>query len=206
MHNGKARELKSLADYKVYVPVPREDLESHGKKFITTRWAEVPKWKQDRWIVRSRFVAREFRWKDPGRDDLFGVTSSANTGRILDYLLTKKSLRAYLADCHCAFFHAPEEEEVYVEPPDEWKQRFPDQDLVWLLKKQLYGRRPAPRAFSDFTAGVLTEKIGMRRCVEVPHLSITLKQRCVLKFTWMTSMLLDQETQRVSSSSGWLNT
>jgi hypothetical protein len=24
----------------------------------------------------------EFRWKDPGRDDLFGVTSSANTGRI----------------------------------------------------------------------------------------------------------------------------
>lgn len=57
MHNGKARELKSLADYKVYVPVPRE--ESHGKKFITTRWEEVPKWKQDRWIVRSRFVARE---------------------------------------------------------------------------------------------------------------------------------------------------
>ena len=91
MHNGKARELKSLADYQVYVPVPRE--ESHGKKFITTRWEEVPKWKQGRWIVRSRFVAREFRWKDPGRDDLFGVTSSANTGRILDYLLTKKSLR-----------------------------------------------------------------------------------------------------------------
>eukprot|EP00435_Cladocopium_sp_Y103_P019977 s1163_g4.t2 len=100
MHSGKARELQSLADYKVYVPVPRE--ESQGKK--------------------------EFRWKDSSRDDLFGVTSWANTGRILDYVMTKKSLRAYLADCHCTFFHAPEEEEVYVEPPDEWKQRSADKE------------------------------------------------------------------------------
>ena len=167
-HRGKAKELKSLSDYGVYSPVPRD--QSTGRKFITTRWEEVPKWKQGRWIVRSRFVAREFKWKDPGRDDLFGVTSSANTGRILDYILVKKGYRAYLADCHCAFFHAPEDEEVYVEPPDEWKRLYPDQDLVWLLQKQLYGRRPAPRAFSNFIAGVLTEKIGMKRCIEVPHL------------------------------------
>ena len=61
-----------------------------------------------------------------GRDDIFGVTSSANTGRILDYLLAKKQLRAYLADVECAFFHAPEEDEVYVEPPQEWKDDHPD--------------------------------------------------------------------------------
>ena len=165
---GKARELASLAEYGVYLPVPRQ--QSVGGKYITTRWEEVPKLKQGKWICRSRFVAREFRWKDPGRDDLFGVTSSSNTGRILDYLMVKKSLRAYLADCKCAFFHAPEEEEVYVEPPDEWKQEHPEDDMVWLLLKQLYGRRPAPRAFSDFCSGVLTDKIGMKRCAEVPHL------------------------------------
>ena len=166
---GKQAELTSLAEYGVYLPVPRE--QSIGGKYITTRWEEVPKRKQGKLICRSRFVAREFRWKDPARNDLFGVTSSANTGRILDYLLVKKKgWRAYLADCKCAFFHAPEEEEVFVEPPEEWKREHPDEDLVWLLLKQLYGRRPAPRKFSDFCSGVLTDKIGMKRCVEVPHM------------------------------------
>ena len=87
---GRARELASLAEYGVYLPVPRQ--QSVGGKYITTRWEEVPKLKQGKWICRSRFVAREFRWKDPGRDDLFGATSSSNTGRILDYLMVKKSL------------------------------------------------------------------------------------------------------------------
>ena len=59
---------------------------------------------------------------------------------------------------------------MYVEPPQEWKDDHPDEDYVWQLVKQLYGRRPAPRAFSDFVAGVLIDKIGMKRCVEVPHL------------------------------------
>ena len=165
---GKAKELGCLRDYGVYKPVPRA--QSAGGKYISTRWEEVPKWKEGKWIVRSRFVAREFKWKDPGRDDIFGVTSSANTGRILDYLVAKKQLRVYLADVECAFFHAPEADEVYVEPPAEWKEDHPDQDYVWQLVKQLYGRRPAPRAFSDFVAGVLIDEIGMKRCVEVPHL------------------------------------
>lgn len=127
-HKGKATELGCLRDYGVYKPVPRA--QSVGGKYISTRWEEVPKWKEGKWIVRSRFVAQEFKWKDPGRDDIFGVTSSANTGRILDYLLAKKQLRAYLADVECAFFHAPEEGEVYVEPPQEWKDDHPDEDYA----------------------------------------------------------------------------
>ena len=167
-YKGKSKELGCLRDYGVYKPVPRA--QSVGGKYISTRWEEAPKWKEGKWIVRSRFVAREFKWKDPGQDDIFGVTSSANTGRILGYLLAKKQLRAYLADVECAFFHAPEEDEVYVEPPQEWKDDHPDEDYVWQLVKQLYGRRPAPRAFSDFVAGVLIDEIGMKRCIEVPHL------------------------------------
>ena len=165
---GKAKELKCLKEYQVYKAVPRE--QSKGKKYVSTRWEEVPKWKEGRWVVRSRFVAREFKWKDPDRDDVFGVTSSSNTGRILDYLMVKNGWQAYLADCTCAFFHAPEEEEVYVEPPEEWKAEFPDCDYVWQLTRQLYGRRIAPRAFSDFAAGILVQKVGMKRCIEVPHL------------------------------------
>ena len=115
---GKSKELASLEKYQVYVPVLKTV--TKGKKYITTRWEEVPKFKDGQWIVRSRFVAREFRWKDPGRDDLFGVTTSANTGRILDVLLPKgPGYTAVTGDVTCAFFHAEEEEEVYVDPPTE---------------------------------------------------------------------------------------
>ena len=106
--------------------------------------------------------------KDPDRDNVFGVTSASNTGRILDNLMVKNGWQAYLANS--TFFHAPEEEEVYVEPPDEWKAEFPDCDYVWRLTRQLYGWRIAPRAFSDFAAGILVHKLGMKRCIEVPHL------------------------------------
>ena len=61
-------------------------------------------------------------------------------------------------------------EEVYVETPDEWKAEFPDCDYVWQLTRQLYGRRIAPGAFSDFAAGILVHKVVMKRCIEVPHL------------------------------------
>ena len=165
---GKAKELGCLESYGVYQPVPRA--EAIGGKYITARWEEVPKKKNGVWIVRSRFVAREFRWQNPNRDDVFGVTSSANTGRILDFLLAKNDgWCAYLADCQCAFFHAPEKEICFVEPPDEWKEANPG-DWVWQLKKQLYGRQIAPRAFCDFASGVLTEKVKLLRCIEVPHL------------------------------------
>ena len=165
---GKAKELASLDKYQVFVPVPKA--ETKGKKYITTRWEEVPKFKDGQWIVRSRFVAREFRWKDPGRDDLFGVTTSANTGRILDVLLAKgPGYTAVTGDVTCAFFHAEEEEEVYVDPPTEWKDAN-GHEWAWKLEKQLYGRRPAPRKFSDKVASVMCQELKMLRCQEVPHL------------------------------------
>ena len=165
---GKAKELTSLERYQVYIPVPKQD--TKGKKYITTRWEEVPKFKDGQWIVRSRFVAREFRWKDPGRDDLFGVTTSANTSRILDVLLAKgPGYTAVTGDVTCAFFHADEEEEVYVDPPTEWKD-IHGHEWTWKLAKQLYGRRPAPRKFSDKVASVMCQELQMLRCKEVPHL------------------------------------
>jgi len=163
---GKAKELKNLDYYQVYKPAPKKD--TKGKKYITTRWEEVPKYKDGQWIVRPRFVAREFKWKDPY--ELFGVTSSANTGRMLDGLLAKGS-GAVIGNVTCAFFHAEEDEEVYVDPPVEWKDERGHQ-WAWKLERQLYGRRPgpAPRKFGDKVSKIMCQDLGMNRCKEVPHL------------------------------------
>ena len=52
-------ELDNLKYYQVFRPVLRSA--TKGKKFITTTWEEVPKFKDGQWVVRSHFVAREFR-------------------------------------------------------------------------------------------------------------------------------------------------
>ena len=48
---GKAKELTPLERYQVYIPVPKQD--TKGKKYITTRWEEVPKFKDGQWHVNS---------------------------------------------------------------------------------------------------------------------------------------------------------
>ena len=170
---GKAKELSRLKHYGVYIPVPRS--EARGK-YVTTRWEEIPKHKDGKWIVRSRFVAREFRWQQPNRDDIFGVTSSSNTSRVLDLLLAKNpGHNAYISDVECAFFHAVEDELCYVEAPREWLEEVWETedtktDWVWQLAKQLYGRQKAPRQFGDHAAYVIVDEVGCRRCPEVPHL------------------------------------
>lgn len=169
---GKANKLSRLASYGVYKAVLRS--EATGKH-VTTRWEEVPKLKSGKWVVRSRFVAREFRWQQPYRDDVFGVTSSSNTARVLDLLLAKNpSWNAYAADVECAFFHAPEREECIVDPPQEWLDENPG-DWVWKLLKQLYGRQKAPR---EFGASTLVEGLAFDRCVEV-----TVRSKWPWKFT-----------------------
>ena len=52
---GKANELKCLKEYEVYKAVPREPFV--GKKYVSTGWEEVPKWKEGRCV----------KWKDPVR-------------------------------------------------------------------------------------------------------------------------------------------
>jgi len=138
---GKAKELSRLKHYGVYVAIPWSQAKG---KYVTTRWEEVPKFKNGEWIIRSRFVAREFKWQQPHRDDIFGVTSSSNTSRVLDLLLAKNpGYCAYLADVECAFFHASEDELCFVEAPQEWLEEKWEEDgektdWVWQLAKQLY--------------------------------------------------------------------
>ena len=86
---------------------------------------------------------------DPWRTDLFAPSSGANTSRIVDLVAVKRGHDTFIVDITCAFFHAPEEEECYVQPPQEWLEARPedDRDVVWRLKKQLYGayRKDNPR-------------------------------------------------------------
>ena len=91
---------------------------TRGKWFLTTRWVM----QQRDQGVRARFVCREFRKLNPGRDDIFAPASSVITSRVIDAVANHRRCSRFTFDASNAFFHAKETEEVYAEPPVEWRE------------------------------------------------------------------------------------
>ena len=71
------------------VLLPTSTLPSGGVKKLTTRFVRT--WRDKfigdtkYWLRRSRYVAREFSWLSPDRQDLFSPASSSITNRLLPY-------------------------------------------------------------------------------------------------------------------------
>ena len=167
---GKLRELSQMESFKIYRTATRK--EASDCKHITTRWeVQMRHDKDKRPFARCRFVAREFRRGDP-RDDIFAPASSAITSRIVALKAQKR--RGYIRftlDASNAFFHAPCLEKCSVDPPAEWLEQWVKKggnpDVVWILERELYGRRVAPCRWTTWFAQQLVG-IGMQQCPEAP--------------------------------------
>ena len=96
LNDDELSQLDALAD-KVQilrlkglgVLLPTTTLPSGGVKRLTTRFART--WRDKvlgetrYWLRRSMYVAREFSWLSPDRQDLFSPASSSITNRLLPY-------------------------------------------------------------------------------------------------------------------------
>ena len=95
------------------------------------------------------------------------------------------NLQTLTADVSNAFFHAPEDEDVYAKPPPEWLlQRAAAGESVavaWRLKKQLYGRRKAGQAWVEHAAKMLVDKVGLTRCAVAPYLFADTKRKMIVE-------------------------
>ena len=80
----KISRLKSLG-----VLLPVSSLPGAAVKRLTTRfvrtWRDKVVNNERRWLRRSRYVAREFAWLSPDRQDLFSPASSNITNGLLQY-------------------------------------------------------------------------------------------------------------------------
>ena len=162
---AKMKELERMQHFGLYEVVPKDA--AQGKHFITTKWVLVRKAGNS---VRARYVCREFK-HGKKRDDLFAPSTTSITMRVIDVLASKRRLCTLTGDISNAFFHAPEDEEVYYQPPDEWYEQNPEHaDMLWRGLKQLYGRRKATKNFAKFMANMLKTECGMEQCDAAPHL------------------------------------
>ena len=114
---GMQRAIDGLKRYGVMKLVPRSEV--RGKK-ISSKWLHTYQWsgKGECWSVKSRYVAREFRWQEE-RTDLFTPGSTTVESRLVDFIAAKNDWPTFTLDAEDAYYHAPELENVWVEAPPE---------------------------------------------------------------------------------------
>ena len=141
---GRQKEYDNLVYFDVFERVPRDQVDARA--IISTRWEE--KWKRDE--VRSRLVAREFKWKQPERTDVFAATPTDMGLVLLLSIASAENLAVQTSDLTTAFMHAPvpPHDNIFVEAP----QGYEDPAFVWRLRKAMNGIRAASSLFQDFHA------------------------------------------------------
>jgi len=152
---GRALEMKTFQEMKVYEYVRRDEFKRNGVgKIVGVRWVDIMKGN----IVRSRLVAQEFAGKEE-RDDLFAATPPLSaTKYILSEVASRScsrtnSWRAMVLDVKRAFLYGYIEEDIYIELPPEDPMYGTGQ--VGKLIKAMYGTRAAPLVWQKVVRDVM---------------------------------------------------
>ena len=168
IHEGRLNELAQMERFGVYEVVKLQDAKSTGARIWTHRWVDRPKGD----VVRSRLVVREFAKEK--RVDCFAAATSPATVNLISWWAVKNGYGTRVADVSVAFLHADEtENNVFVTVPDEFYDYAgldDAEEVVWRLRKQVYGRRKAPAAWQDYAAARLMGDCGFQRSEAAPTL------------------------------------
>ena len=120
--------------------------------------------------VRERYCLREFK-SSSYRDDVYAVSTTSATGRIIDLIGVKKQYVFFTADATNAFWQVPIQEVCFMYPPKEWlaeeKSAGRSTDVMWQLRTEWYGRRVAGTRWVEFAAGKIMKQ-GFKRCEIAP--------------------------------------
>ena len=125
---------------------PRWKALETGAKILTGRWVD------DQHKDKSRYVAREFASKEDPM--VFANASDHSTSRRVDLRAVRCGYPTWVFDVVSAFTHAPEEELIFLEPPQEHTDVFGD--ALWQPLRTIYGPRPAARRWQAHFCKVVT--------------------------------------------------
>jgi hypothetical protein len=93
-------EISRLKAMGVLIPAENYDVAGQTPKKLTTRmvrtWRDKHLGGEHVWLRRSRYVAREYAWLSPERQDLFSPASSVLTVRLLPCLFMKWKMDDYV--------------------------------------------------------------------------------------------------------------
>ena len=150
--DAKYKEIDNLVENNVFDVVP-----DTGQRRISTKWVITEKIKNEKKIIKARLVARGFEEKlENTRTD--SPTCSRMSLRLCFTICALKRWEIQSFNVTSAFLQGNNiEREVYVKPPSEWDEA---DELLWKLKRCLYGLNDAPRAWYKRVVQLLVEYGG----------------------------------------------
>jgi len=135
-----AEEMDSLIKNGTFEVVSRPA----DKNIVSSKWIFKKKLKVDGTIDRfkARLVARGFSQVEGiDYEETFAPTIKFTTLRLLLAYANYHDKDIHQMDIKTAFLYGELHEEIFMEPPDGYKE----DGMVWKLKKSLYGLKQAPR-------------------------------------------------------------
>eukprot|EP00435_Cladocopium_sp_Y103_P029734 s995_g7.t1 len=177
-------EIKRLKDMGVLILAEGYEFDGQVPMRLTTRMVRAWRDKfldgKHVWLRRSRYVAREFAWLTPDRQDLFSPGSSVLTVRPLPALFMKWKSDGYVLsaiDITDAFLMAPQRELTVV------KREFAARDTMdFVLGRVLPGQRDGSQLWhGSFNAFLRYElQIQISELPAYPSLLRTESDECLL--------------------------
>eukprot|EP00973_Karenia_brevis_P034596 4773839-Karenia_brevis.AAC.1 len=147
---------------KVYSRVSVQEPRSKGQQIIQLRWIDTDKGRDGVANIRSRLVAKDFKFLGGTRFDLFAATPPLETFKLLISHLasshsTAEDVCLLYVDVRRAYFHAPVRSDTYIQiPAEDWQPG--DETKVGKLNVSLYGTREAASNWQEETINFMTEK------------------------------------------------
>ena len=145
-------EYQSLIDNDAY-----EEVEKCTQKTIDSRWVFTVK--TNEYGVPTKFKARLVA---KGYNQIHGIdyiesyapVSDKTTVRVFFTIAAKKKQKVYHIDIVTAFLNGDLKEEVFVVPPNPFR----NEGKIWKMKKALYGLKQAPKTWNDHFVDVLLKE------------------------------------------------
>jgi hypothetical protein len=145
-------ELLSMRRFEVYEQVSINKIPK-GRQVLGCKWVYKRKRDQHGNIVkyRSRVVALGFRQRPYDSfipEETYSPVVSKDSLRLFLSICAKQNLTIYQADVKAAFLQAPLKEEIYMQAPPGYREKDEDGfDVIWKLKKAVYGLKQASSCF-----------------------------------------------------------
>lgn len=144
-------EIASMKLFTVYEELSM-DLVPKGRQVLGCKW--VYKRKRDKHgnIVRyrARVVALGFRQRAYDSfhpEETYSPVISKDSLRLFLSISAKENLSIYQADVKAAFLQAPLTEEIYMKAPPGYTKQVNGHDVIWKLKRAVYGLKQASACF-----------------------------------------------------------
>ena len=164
MKKGMMKEMSSMVNQGVFEEITREQATPEElQNIIGSKWVHREKGDE----VRCRIVGLGYDENIKDEDDIYASTPLFAILRVILAIALAKDWLIKVGDISTAFLHAlvASATGILLRPPKEF---YPEGNILWRLKKAMYGLRSSPKAWQDHLASIL-QQLGYIRLVSEPN-------------------------------------